>query len=73
MESVDALLRGFAVALFAIYALMAIPFRSYSQPLIVMTAIPFGIVGAIWGHIFLGLRCQHAVAVRHRRAGRHRR
>jgi multidrug efflux pump subunit AcrB len=55
MESVNALFRGFAVALFAIYAMMAIPFRSYSQPLIVMTAVPFGIVGAIWGHIFLGL------------------
>jgi multidrug efflux pump subunit AcrB len=54
-ESVGALFRGFGVALFAIYAMMAIPFRSYSQPLIVMSAIPFGIVGAIWGHIFLGL------------------
>ncbi|MEX2300333.1 MAG: efflux RND transporter permease subunit [Bryobacterales bacterium] len=55
MESVDGLFRGFGVAMFAIYAMMAIPFRSYLQPLIVMSAIPFGIVGAIWGHIFLGL------------------
>jgi multidrug efflux pump subunit AcrB len=55
MESVDGLFRGFGVALFAIYAMMAIPFRSYLQPLIVMSAVPFGIVGAIWGHIFLGL------------------
>jgi multidrug efflux pump subunit AcrB len=54
-ESVGALFRGFGVALFAIYAMMAIPFRSYTQPMIVMSAIPFGIVGAIWGHIFLGL------------------
>lgn len=49
------LLRGFVVALFAIYALMAVPLRSYLQPLIVMVAIPFGVVGAIWGHVLLGM------------------
>ena len=38
----------------ALYALMAIPFRSYAQPLLVLAAIPFGIVGAIGGHILLG-------------------
>ena len=54
-ESLDGLMRGFVVALFAIYALMAIPFKSYLQPLIVMSAVPFGIVGAIWGHAFMGL------------------
>ena len=37
-----------------IYALLAIAFGSYVQPLIVMTAIPFGIVGAVIGHILLG-------------------
>ena len=42
-------------ALCVIYTLMAIPFRSYIQPLIVMTAVPFGIVGAIWGHGIMGL------------------
>ncbi|MEM7199098.1 MAG: efflux RND transporter permease subunit [Planctomycetota bacterium] len=47
--------RGALVALFAIYALMAIPFRSYLQPLIVMIAIPFGLVGAIWGHVAMGM------------------
>jgi len=55
MESVDGLFRGFAVAMFAIYAMIAIPFRSYLQPLIVISAVPFGVVGAIWGHILLGL------------------
>ncbi len=55
MESVDGLFRGFVVAMFAVFAMMAIPFRSYVQPLIVMSAIPFGIVGAIWGHMILGL------------------
>jgi multidrug efflux pump subunit AcrB len=42
------------LVLLAIYALLAIPFRSYSQPLIVMVAIPFGIIGAIFGHLLLG-------------------
>ncbi len=48
-------MRGFAIALLLIYALLAIPFRSYSQPLIVMSAIPFGLVGAVWGHVIMGL------------------
>jgi len=47
--------RGFVFALFAIYALLAVPFRSYLQPLIVMSAIPFGIIGAIWGHVVMGM------------------
>lgn len=43
------------VALLAIYALLAIPLKSYIQPLIIMAAIPFGIVGAILGHWSNGL------------------
>lgn len=46
---------AFLAALFGIYALMAIPLRSYIQPLIIMSAIPFGIVGAVVGHLILGL------------------
>jgi len=38
----------------ALYALLAIPFRSYLQPLLVMAAIPFGIVGAVGGHMLMG-------------------
>jgi len=53
-ESTAALWGGFGLALFAVYALLAIAFGSYIQPLIVMTAIPFGIVGGIIGHIILG-------------------
>jgi len=53
-EFAGAMLRYFLISLFAIYALMAVPFRSYLQPAIVMTAIPFGIVGAVWGHAILG-------------------
>ncbi|MBW1704045.1 MAG: efflux RND transporter permease subunit [Deltaproteobacteria bacterium] len=53
-ESLGDVLRGFSIALFCIYALLAIPFRSFTQPLIVMAAIPFGIVGALLGHLIMG-------------------
>ena len=53
-ESTSELWGGFALALGVIYALLAIAFGSYLQPLIVMMAIPFGIVGAVLGHILLG-------------------
>ncbi|HEX6201716.1 MAG TPA: efflux RND transporter permease subunit [Thermoanaerobaculia bacterium] len=54
-ETLSGLLRGFLFALLAIYALLAIPFRSYAQPFIVMSAIPFGLVGAVLGHLVLGI------------------
>jgi multidrug efflux pump subunit AcrB len=54
-DALAGLFRGFLFALIAIYALMAIPFRSYIQPLIVMSIIPFGLVGAVWGHVIMGL------------------
>ena len=44
----------FGLALAVIYSLLAIAFRGYVQPLIVLVAIPFGIVGAVLGHILLG-------------------
>jgi multidrug efflux pump subunit AcrB len=44
----------FSLAVAVIYALLAVAFRSYVQPLIVLLAIPFGIVGAVIGHILLG-------------------
>ncbi len=53
-DSMQSMGRGFILALFAIYALLAIPFRSYTQPFLVMAAIPFGIVGAIVGHLLMG-------------------
>jgi len=46
---------GALLALFLIYALMAIPLRSYVQPLLIMSVIPFGIIGAILGHLWLGI------------------
>ncbi len=53
-ESMQSLKRGFLMALIAMYGLLAIPFRSYFQPVLIMTAIPFGVVGAIFGHFLLG-------------------
>ena len=46
--------KWFIIALFGIYALLAVPFKSFSQPLIVMAAIPFGVVGAVLGHLLMG-------------------
>ena len=54
-ESMAGIMEGFMIAILLIYVLLAIPFGSYLQPFIVMSAIPFGIVGAIWGHIFMGI------------------
>ena len=42
-------------ALFLIYALIAIPLHSYSQPLLIMSVIPFGIIGAVVGHVIMGM------------------
>jgi multidrug efflux pump subunit AcrB len=53
-EAIFSLASGFLFAMLAIYALMAIPLKSYSQPLIIMSVIPFGLVGAIIGHMVLG-------------------
>lgn len=53
-ESLGSLGRGFLFALLVIYGLLAIPFRSYIQPAVVMSAIPFGIVGAVAGHLLMG-------------------
>ncbi|NOU51224.1 efflux RND transporter permease subunit [Pseudoalteromonas sp. JBTF-M23] len=45
----------FIVGMLIVYILLAIPLKSYAQPLIVMSVIPFSLVGAIWGHLFFGL------------------
>lgn len=54
-ESFGDLGRAFLLALLVIYALLAVPFRSYIQPLIIMAAIPFGMIGALIGHLLLGI------------------
>jgi len=48
-------MRGFLVAVFAMYGLLTFQFRSYMQPLIILMIIPFGVIGAIWGHVVMGL------------------
>lgn len=54
-QTIDELIQGFVIALLIIYALLAIPFKSYFQPFIVMSAIPFGLIGAVLGHVLMGL------------------
>jgi multidrug efflux pump subunit AcrB len=53
-EAVEALLPLFVIALFLIYALLGVPLRSYIQPLVIMSVIPFALVGAIVGHLLMG-------------------
>ena len=55
VDAVAGLQLGFILALLMIFALLAVPLRSYVQPLIIMSAIPFGLVGAVWGHFIMGL------------------
>ena len=54
VESMQALAKGMGTALLLVYVLLAVVFRSYVQPAIIMTAIPFGIVGAVMGHLIMG-------------------
>ncbi|MCR9295975.1 MAG: efflux RND transporter permease subunit [bacterium] len=54
-ESLQSLLIGSAAALLVMYLLLVVEFRSYFQPFLIMCIIPFGIIGAAWGHIFMGL------------------
>ncbi len=54
-ESFRSIIFGLVIVLFVIYALLAIPFKSYAQPLIVMSVIPFGIIGALGGHWLMGM------------------
>ncbi len=53
-ETSNTLFLGVVVVLIMIYAALAIPLQSYSQPVLIMSAIPFGIVGALLGHYMLG-------------------
>lgn len=53
-KSMGSLSRGGMLAMIAIFGLLAVPFRSYAQPIIVMSAIPFGFIGALAGHVVMG-------------------
>ncbi|MDI1294084.1 MAG: efflux RND transporter permease subunit [Methylobacter sp.] len=53
-ESIGSLKLSFVFAILGIYTLLAIPFQSYIMPLIVIVSIPFGVIGAIFGHLLMG-------------------
>lgn len=52
-EAMASLIPLFGLALFIIFSLLAIPLKSYSQPVVIMSVIPFAFVGAIWGHLIM--------------------
>jgi multidrug efflux pump subunit AcrB len=54
-ESLDSIKSGYLLAIMGIFLLLASQFRSYIQPVIIMMAIPFGLIGAILGHLVMGL------------------
>jgi len=53
-SALDGLARTSVLALIVIYSLLAVPLKSYTQPLVVMTSIPFGFIGAVVGHYLMG-------------------
>ena len=55
MESASSQLRDFVISLLVIFSLLAIPLKSYSQAVMIMVVIPFGVIGAVMGHFLLGM------------------
>jgi multidrug efflux pump subunit AcrB len=55
MESVNTQIRDFMISLMVIFSLLAIPLKSYSQAFMIMVVIPFGVIGAVLGHLMLGM------------------
>ncbi|MDN3639141.1 efflux RND transporter permease subunit [Simiduia curdlanivorans] len=55
MESQSRQVRNFFLSMLVVFALLAIPLKSYTQPMMIMSVIPFGIVGAMLGHLILGM------------------
>ena len=54
-ENLKSIGKNFIIAMIVVYTLLAIPFKSYFQPLVIMSAIPFGLTGAVIGHLIMGL------------------
>ncbi len=54
-SSMQGMVKAFAIGVFGVFILLSLQFRSYLEPLVVMTIIPFALIGVIWGHILLGL------------------
>jgi multidrug efflux pump subunit AcrB len=55
MESASSQVRDFVISLLVIFSLLAIPLKSYSQAVMIMVVIPFGVIGAVMGHFLLGM------------------
>ncbi|MGI2173734.1 efflux RND transporter permease subunit [Shewanella ulleungensis] len=55
LDSANTQVRDFILSMLVIYSLLAIPLRSYIQPLMIMSVIPFGVIGSVMGHIILGI------------------
>jgi multidrug efflux pump subunit AcrB len=55
VKSIKSLQMGFVLSLISIYVLLSIPLKSYTKPLAIMSVIPFGIIGALLGHVVFGL------------------
>ena len=55
LDSANTQLRDSIISLMVIFSLLAVPLKSYSQPLMIMMVIPFGVVGAVFGHMLLGM------------------
>ncbi len=55
VKSIQSLLFGFLLSIIFIYILLAIPLKSYAKPVAIMSVIPFGIIGALLGHVIFGL------------------
>ncbi len=51
----SSMLRSFAIGLIGVFILLSFQFRSYVEPLVVMSIIPFALIGVIWGHLLMGL------------------
>ena len=54
-ETQQSILRGFGLGAFGVFLLLSLQFGNYREPLIVMTNIPLALIGAIWGHLLMGL------------------
>jgi multidrug efflux pump subunit AcrB len=54
-QTLGGIQKGFFIGIFAIYVVMAIIFRSYAQPFIILLVVPFGLVGAVIGHFIIGI------------------
>ncbi|MCG9736691.1 efflux RND transporter permease subunit [Shewanella insulae] len=55
IDSANTQMRNFIISLLVIYSLLAVPLKSYVQPMMIMSVIPFGIIGSVLGHMLLGI------------------